>query len=216
MQKLSFKLIFVVISFLVYETAAFSTGYEELIAGEQAKHEKITFVENLASGIAAVSIGLYGFYFDDGGVTTKTVYTATQTLGVVLIGDSIYDLNKKSTLLTTHEFIDRIENGKDVDIDRLKKKLVSVTNENEKAITKRNAYTSAVLSSLYLINGQNEKDESLTNIYYFLSFNFALVSVASFLDLKKSSEDELSFAKISQVSPIINGNLVGLQYTYLF
>jgi len=54
---------------------------------------------------------------------------------------------------------------------------------------KQLAYTSAILAALYGFNGWRERGDSygLQNVFYFLSFNFSLVSAANFYRLWNES-----------------------------
>src|SRR5688572_23415668 len=63
--------------------------YERLIQEETERTSDAAVTERMASGLAAIGIGLYGYYNDDRGVLTKVVYSSTQTAGVLLVSDAI-------------------------------------------------------------------------------------------------------------------------------
>lgn len=46
---------------------------------------------------------------------------------------------------------------------------------------KKNAYAGSILAAIYLFNASREKEvKALSNVFYFLGFNFILISTASF------------------------------------
>jgi hypothetical protein len=166
---------------MIFGTSTFASDYQTMIEQEQHAHETQHFSEELAGGIAALSIGLYGYYFDDRGVALRAVYAAAQTIGVLQIGESIYNANKPSIPLTTEEQLQQLENKQGSTAD-LREALGRAYRQDRLASSKKLAYASAILAVLYSINGQHEKARNATiaNVYRFLAFNAALVSGANF------------------------------------
>ena len=160
--------------------------YDQMIAEEAKRTSSENYTSRLGSGIAALCIGLYGYYNDDRGILTRVVYSATQTAGVVMISSSILDANQPSMLLLTDKFLNRRQQ---MDLGRFKRGTVMIERRRTIGEYKQMAYTSAILSGIYAYNGYREQvDEyvGLKNALYFLSFNFALISGANFYRLATS------------------------------
>ncbi|MGE0173205.1 MAG: hypothetical protein AB7T49_10480 [Oligoflexales bacterium] len=155
----------------------YQSKYDNLIQEERANNEEAA--ETFASGTAALVIGLYGYYNDQRGVSTKVIYSLMQTTGVVLLSESVREVYSPSLLLAQDRYFR--EKG-EISYLRFKKGVVRVTARAERAKYTQLAYTSAILSGLYSYNGYRERNQidAIKNVFYFLSFNFFLVSGFSF------------------------------------
>jgi hypothetical protein len=178
---------------------AIASPYDDMIENEKSSFETETFSEGMASGIAALSIGFYGYYYDDRGVALRVAYAATQTIGVLLIGDAIYKANRPSRILITDKHLRLIEKGHGT-VEQLRIDLAEAHRQDLTAKRKKLAYSSAILSALYLINARNEDSENSTirNVYYFFSFNAALVSVSNFYDIYFDKEFSFLIAPMKE------------------
>lgn len=164
------------------EQGKIDRAYDRLIEHERARKNPENLAERLASGIAALGIGLYGYYNDDRGVLTKVVYSATQTAGVVLVSNAILDSNQPSLLLLTDRYL---HHRQQMDLTKFKRGIVLIEEKRALGEAKQLAYTSAILCGIYAYDGYRAKgsEEGLRNVFYFLSFNFALISAANFYRL---------------------------------
>jgi hypothetical protein len=175
------KKTFIILLVLARASAAagvdYQTEYERLIQEEKTSTQDNA--ETFASGAAALAIGLYGYYNDDRGVSTKVIYSLMQTTGVVLLSESMREAYSPSLLLSQDKYLREQGN---LNYLRFKKGVVRVTQRAERAKYTQLAYTSAILSSLYFYNGYRERKqiEAVKNVFFFLGFNFFLVSSFSF------------------------------------
>ncbi|MCX6123435.1 MAG: hypothetical protein NTV34_01595, partial [Proteobacteria bacterium] len=66
-----------------------SGTYQEMIAEDKQIASGETTYETIASGGAAIVIGLYGYYYSATNPVIKLLYAATQTAGVITIGQAL-------------------------------------------------------------------------------------------------------------------------------
>lgn len=192
--------------------SAESIAYDNMIEDERMVYTTSHFAEEIASGVAALTIGLYGYYYDDRGIALRLAYAGTQTIGVLLIGDAIYQNNRISLLLKTNEHLIKIDQGQS-STGALRKDLAKATSQNKLALSKKIAYSSTILSAIYLLNSESESDgnQSIKNIYRFFAFNAALVSIASFYEIYGPSSN------ISLEPSVFNNSVhYSLAWTYNF
>lgn len=157
--------------------------YQKMIQEEYQKRNTESLNEQLASGAAAVIIGLYGYYNTSPDPLVKFLFAATQTAGVLTIGYAIKEKNNPRLNLELDRLIgDASDQEVYVEKSRIRQLLLEHKLKSEKAETKTTAYTSLVLASLYAYNALQERssDKTLRNVYYFLSFNFAVAAGLSF------------------------------------
>lgn len=168
----------------------YDTKYRELVAKEREQTSRQRLVEQASSGIAAIIIGMYGYYNDNRGLLTRVVYSATQTAGVVMVSDAIVDANSPSLLLSVNRYLAR---RGPIDMDRFKRGLVSIERRRQEGELKKIAYTSGVLSAMYFYNGYRERKNTpaLSNVFLFLGGNFLLISGVGFYKLKTFDRDHL-------------------------
>lgn len=156
--------------------------YDKLLEDEEFRTSNENFTERLASGLAALAIGLYGYYNDDRGLLTRVVYSATKTAGIVMVSSAMHDAAQPSLLLLTDSYLHR--RGA-LDLARFKRTIVSIERKRQIGEYRRLAYSSAILALLYAYDGYRERESEigLKNAFYFLSFNFAMISGANFYRL---------------------------------
>ncbi len=117
--------------------------YENIISAEKAKSSQTTYIENLSAGIAATTIGFYGYYFDNRGVLAKVAYSLTQTVGIIVISDATYDRTKPSFLLIADKYLQKRES---MDYDDYMRAVVNTQIREEYATTKQTAITTGILA----------------------------------------------------------------------
>jgi hypothetical protein len=157
------------------EESKVSREYKEFIALEKKNSDAEHSQEMIASGAAAILIGLYGYYNTNPNPVVKLIYAATQTAGVLTLSGAIRDQNTKKLSLELDKLIED-SNGRPIDPLRIKYSLIKHKQTSKHAENKTLAYSSSILSGLYLYNGMRERgeDKTLRNIYIFLSINFAI------------------------------------------
>lgn len=159
--------------------------YDAMVAEERkfAAQEKSN--EILASGAAAIFLGLYGYYNTAPNPVIKLLYAATQTAGVVTIGQALKDRNAPHLALDIDDVLLEAADGRTVSVDELKMRIGRFRRRSAEADVRTLAYTSTILSGLYFYNGFRERgaDQTLRNVYYFLGFNFAIVGSIGFYQM---------------------------------
>ena len=167
---------------------AFQSGtYQELIAEDRQIASGDSTYETIASGGAAVVIGLYGYYYSATNPVIKLLYAATQTAGVITIGQALKaKYSPRLTLDLDNHFKAHPER---FDREAYESMMVRHRREVERAEAMTLAYTSDILAGLYFYNGYREsaRDSTLRNVYYFLGGNFAIAGVVGHYKLFKLS-----------------------------
>lgn len=153
--------------------------------------------EYVASGAAAIFIGLYGYYNTAPNPLVKLLYAATQTAGVLTIGQAVKGQHSSKFILDLDDELNRSKNGL-VDVRNIRRRYVQSRNDSKRSDTITLASTSAVLSALYIYNGYREtgEDSSLRNVYYFLGFNFAIAGCVSYYQLLTIDEPQISQVRV--------------------
>jgi hypothetical protein len=169
--------------------------YRKMLREERQKQTQTRNAEKIASGIVAVGIGVYGYYFDQQNTGRQLAYSATQTAGILMISNSLLEAETPSLLLRMDS---QMRNGNDLSYEAYKKTLVTVERLKSHAGFKQVAYSSGILSVLYAFNSYQERKTNLTlrNVFAFLSLNFAVISGASFYQLSSfnmTSTESVSF-----------------------
>jgi hypothetical protein len=169
--------------------------YRKMLREERQKQTQTRNAEKIASGIVAVGIGVYGYYFDQQNTGRQLAYSATQTAGILMISNSLLEAETPSLLLRMDS---QMRNGNDLSYKDYKKTLVTVERLKSHAGFKQVAYSSGILSVLYAFNSYQERKTNLTlrNVFAFLSLNFAVISGASFYQLSSfnmTSNESVSF-----------------------
>jgi hypothetical protein len=180
--------------------------YRKMLREERLKQTLTRNAEKIASGIVAVGIGVYGYYFDQQNTGRQLAYSATQTAGILMISNSLLEAETPSLLLRMDS---QMRNGHDLSYAEYKKTLVTVERLKSHAAYKQVAYSSGILSVLYAFNSYQERKSNLTlrNIFAFLSLNFAVISGASFYQLSNFnmvSNESVSFGLLPMPYLAIN------------
>lgn len=169
--------------------------YRKMLREERLKQTRTRNAEKIASGIVAVGIGVYGYYFDQQNTGRQLAYSATQTAGILMISNSLLEAETPSLLLRMDS---QLRNGESMSYKEYKTTLVTIERLKSHAAYKQVAYSSGILSVLYGFNSFQERKSNLTlrNVFAFLSLNFAVISSASFYQLSNfnmSSTDSVTF-----------------------
>ena len=162
--------------------------YQQFINQERQYYDKTSIAERQISGGAALAIGLYGYYFDKRGPISSVVYSLTQTTGVFLLSDAIYDNNHSSLFWALDR---KFRKRGELSYSAFKNQYAIYENERRNGLAKKTAYTSLVLAGLYGLNGSNEKVEAVQNAYYFISGNFLLIGLASLKQILWDNTNEI-------------------------
>lgn len=166
-------------------------SYEEVIRDERRIASEEQSRELMASGAAAIFLGLYGYYNTNPNPVIKLMYAATQTAGVLTLGQAIKERNRPHLVLDIDDTLRSSRDGKTVEIDLLKSHIGKYRKSSAAAESRTLAYTSTVLSGLYFYNGLRERgpDMTLRNVYYFLGFNFAIAGSIGFYRIYHGEEE---------------------------
>jgi hypothetical protein len=175
---------------VVHKDHAADSTYDKIIRKERKIRSQDRVFEDTASGIAAVIIGFYGYYFDQRGIMAKVVYSATQTAGVYLISDATFRANQPNLVL---DMDSRWKARNEFDYAEFRRMVVRNEDDLKIADYKKNAYAGALLAAIYLYDAAKEKEiKALSNIFYFVGLNFVLVSGASFYKALTYERTEIS------------------------
>jgi len=159
--------------------------YQSILDEEKQLHDNEYHVETLASGIATLTIGLYGYYLDDrGGTSIRLAYGAAQTAGILMTSSAIKSMNSPSMLILSDRYLRK---RKHLSLENYKRAVVSIRKRQERAEKMQIAVTTGILATLYSYNGYREENASLKNTFNFLAANFTLISISSFYKLHSSS-----------------------------
>ena len=184
---------------------SYRTEYRAMIREMKVQKNRVNAVEKTASGVAALAIGFYGYYFDSKNTARRLAYSATQTAGVLLIGDSLYEGSAPNLLLTMDE---EYKEKSSVSFGRYKEILVNIDRQKSIARLTQVGYTTGILSLLYAYNSFYERDRNiaLRNVFGFLSVNFAAISGVSLYKLHKSTSTGSSVSFEILPAPTITMN----------
>ncbi len=152
--------------------------YMAIVEKEQRGLRRAEWVEDLASGTAALVIGFYGYYNDQRGLATKLAYGATQTAGVLMLSSTFGRLNKPNLLLHMDQ---ELTAGQPLDRETYQKWVVDTDEQTHRTEQRQIAYTALILGGIYGYNAIREHQVlALRNVFAFLSVNFLVVSSVNF------------------------------------
>lgn len=156
--------------------------YDDVVAEERKAVARERSNDVLASGAAAIVLGLYGYYNTAPNPVIKLLYAATQTAGVITIGQALKERNTPHLALDIDDVLRGSRDGQTIEVAELKARIGKFKRQSSEAEVRTLAYTSTILSGLYFYNGFRERgaDQTLRNVYYFLGFNFAIAGSIGF------------------------------------
>lgn len=163
--------------------------YQEFIRSERDYYNNSRIVERQISGATALIVGLYGYYYDKRGPISSIVYSLTQTSGVYLLSEALYDANHYSLFWSLDRSFRRND---ELEYREFKLHYARYEVKRRRGLVKKNAYSSLVLSALYGINAVTEKNQAISNTYTFVSANFLLVALASFRNLYFGDQEKIT------------------------
>jgi hypothetical protein len=153
-------------------------SYEKILDRERKiyRHERV--IEDAAGGIAALAIGIYGYFNDNHGAVAKVIYGASEGVGVYMIGNSLGRLATGSMLLGIDDAWR--SNGGDLSYDEYRNQVGKFEAQSAHTENRLGAAQSGALAVLYFYNGYRERTyRGISNIFYVLGFNFALLSTTN-------------------------------------
>lgn len=170
--------------------------YRNAVAEERAIAEPEKTYEYVAGGTAAIVLSLYGYYNTSPNPLVKLLYAATQTAGVLSIGQSIRNQKSPRLLLEIDDILAKSSDGNIIEIAKIKESIATYKRKKSYAEAQTLAYTSTILSGLYFYNGYRESssDKTLRNTYFFLGFNFAVGGSFGFYRVMSQDETESNVA----------------------
>jgi hypothetical protein len=175
-------------------------SFKELLAQESARTSQRTFVKRMAGGVAGLSIGLFGYYREKGGIASKGIYSVAQTVSVITISNAVSDYNERSLILT----LATEANDQPISYERMSHILLGQRSLDDRRELTTNAYTTLILGLLYAGNAAYERrsNQTLSNAYTFLSANCLLLSTGAFYKLHFVSAKENPLIGSIQISPL--------------
>jgi hypothetical protein len=165
------------------KSEAYEDDYRDILSRERRLTHRTYAIEGLISGIAATIIGTYGLYNDDRGILARVLYSATQTAGTITASHYVFLMQAPSLILETDALL---RSKSELSYEEYQRLLVWTERQRARAAAAQLGYSSLVLAGLNGYNGYIEKNVGLRNVFYFLSFNFALVSLFSFVQQPSS------------------------------
>lgn len=165
------------------KTSRADRSYSKIIKKEKKKYSDHEIYERIFSGAAALTIGLYGYYNDNRGVLTSLAYNATQTAGVVMISEALYDHQRPSLLLTIDKHLSRRDT---IDYERFRLEIAKAEFERRRGEMRQTSLTAGILAVMYAYNAYRDTSNisGLQNTLYFISFNLTLASIGSYVKLR--------------------------------
>lgn len=148
--------------------------YEKMISDYRTADDQHKAIELIASGSAATLVGVYGYYFDERGVLAQLAYAATQTAGIIVIGEGVKHYYSVSTM----NAMDQALNSPSPSPQTIKRAMLENHFQLKRAKQRADAWTAGLLGSLYAYNAIRTPRslKSLRNVYLFLSINALAVS----------------------------------------
>jgi hypothetical protein len=157
-----------------------SKSYSEIIKNERKSQKSRTNIEKIVGGSIAFLLGTYGYYNDPTqNVSSKLIYSVTQSGGILAISSGIVGLSSMSPLTALDDAF--LKKGELTYGEY--KRVVTIASESQKlAEIQKTAISTGLLASLYGYNAYSERqgNVALRNTFLFLAFNFTLFSSVSF------------------------------------
>jgi hypothetical protein len=153
-------------------------SYQAILREKEAYYSRDTAYEIIASGAAATMIGFYGYYFDTRGHVAKVAYAATQTAGIIGIGEGIRRFYGGSLEVDLEGAM--VQNGR-LEPHQIRALILDREAHQRYAERVATAWTAGLLAATYLYNAHREppQNEAARSIYLFLAANAMAVSVVS-------------------------------------
>lgn len=182
-------------------TEADQRAYDFFQKAGSTKISKFSFnpYENVISGVAAFVIGNVG-YLTTESVTLKVTYSAIQTIGIINIGQGIYQ-SKSPTIDSSLQNLLSDEKEKSYTKERLAGRLLKIFAEEDRAKRLSIFYSSSFLTLQYAMNATIYKSTGqLKKTYLFLGGVNAIVAIYS--AVKKSRYEEAYYGGSVDISPV--------------
>ena len=178
---------------------AYKQRYQEILLKEKRTKDSDSIIEKEISGAITFLVGTYGLYATQSTVLTRFIYATAQSAGITLASSAYYDLNSPSLFLSIDQILHRSRGLDEQAFQRL-----IVENDRQKAATSNRifAYTATSLMLLNGYNGYREQEnnsKTLSNIFYFLSFNFALIATFNYYKIFSGDDKNATTTKESSI-----------------
>ena len=184
--------------------ASAEVAYDRFMRAERSYYNKKNIIERGISGGAALLIGFYGYYNDKRGPISSVVYSLTQTAGVYLVSQSIFDRSHSSLFLSLDQSFRQKGEMKHVEF---KHHFADYEQKRHYGEVRKNSYMTGALAAIYAVNGLNESTDAIRNTYYFAAANLLLISTVNFAELYKLNAQN----PLTKVSLLPSSN--GIQMT---
>ncbi|MEY3904014.1 MAG: hypothetical protein RL189_3320 [Pseudomonadota bacterium] len=153
-------------------------SWTKILEEERTRLSSNRFWETGISGLAVLSIGVYGSNYDSREFVTSSIYALMQSGGVILMSQSLRDYLGASSILTTDEFF---KYKRQISRQELQQIILQSKSKNERANVSADLFLWTGLSLIYLQAAFKEaKSESTArSLYFFLSANSGILAGAS-------------------------------------
>lgn len=157
-------------------------SWTKILEEERTRLSSNRFWETGISGLATLSIGVYGANYDSREFVTSSIYAMLQSGGVILMSQSLRDYLGASSILATEDFF---KNNRQISKKELKHIIMQSKNKNEHANVAADSFLWTGLSIVYLQAGFKEPKSASTarSLYFFLSANSGILAGASVFKL---------------------------------
>lgn len=183
----------------------------------KAKTYRFNPYETIFSGAIAFVIGNVGFYTTKSSVL-KLGYSGVQTIGIINVGQGVYDVNAPSTEGELYKYLVK-DNYAGVSKEGLSIKLIQIFAQEERAKRMALFYGSSLLSVQYFVNsfvGNTQSD--LKKVYLFMG-GVNLI-IATYSGLYKSNYEKKVYGSEFNIQPVFTATdkeaLAGALLTYTF
>lgn len=178
--------------------AAYDFFIQEAKKETKIKKYQYNEYENIIGGICSFTIGNLGYFLSDSEVL-KLAYSGVQTLGIINIGQGIYDYYAPDETKSFYKFVTSVRN-----VDVKGSNVVGISNNRQnpeyelswnmleyyakKEIAKRKSllYTSSFLTLQYSLNiTLGNPPGALKNVYYFMGGVNLVIALYSYFKIDK-------------------------------
>jgi len=151
------------------------SSYQAILAEKESYYSRSTAYEIIASGAAATIIGFYGYDFDQRGFVAKIAYAATQTAGIIGVGEGIRRLYGGSLETDLERALSKYDH---LDRSQIRELILSREQRQKYADQVATTWTASLLATTYLYNAYREpkKNNTTRSVYLFLAANALAVA----------------------------------------
>ena len=155
-----------------------SRSYNQILSEKKRSYEPEGTFKAVASGVAAIFVGSYGFYNDNSSILASFTYTGIQSLGIVLTTNAVYEANISDPFL----HLDRKfrKNGQ-ITYTQYKASMTRINEDRAYKSLMRDTALTGLLATSYAYDGLRSYNQSkaVRDVYTFLTINFTLAFLAN-------------------------------------